>query len=313
MGRYAFEVEVTEPFRLDLTVWALRRRPHNAVDRWNGLAYERVLIVKGKAIEIAVSQRTGPQDAVLLVEMRSPVIEDWKNVEEPVRKMLDRVLGLSVDLRGFYECVAHDEELAVLAHRYQGMRPPRFPSVFEALVNAIACQQISLTAGIHVLNRVANRFGMAAMPSEGERGFPLPETLAKIDIEMLKELGLSRAKATTIGTIARHVAEGSLDLESLAEFSQVDAKAVLLDISGVGRWSAEYVLLRGLGHLDILPGDDVGARNNLRKHYNLDGSAGYDEIKALSRPWYPYAGVAYFHLLLDSLSHVGAIALAPPK
>ena len=307
IDRYAFEIEVTGPFRLDLTVWALRRRPHNAIDRWNSVAYERVLPVQGTAIEIAVSQKAGPKDAVLLVEMHSAETREWKSVEDNVRKVLDRVLGLSVDLSGFYKRIAHDQELAMLANRYHGMRPPRFPSVFEALANAVACQQISLTAGIHILNRLANRFGIAASPSKSERGFPLSETLSMIDIGTLRELGLSRAKAATIGTIAHHVAENSLDLESLSELSQDSAKSVLLDISGVGRWSAEYVLLRGLGHLDVLPCDDVGVRNNIRKYYDLSTSASYDEIKALSRPWYPYAGVAYFHFLLDSLSKLDAI------
>lgn len=76
---------------------------------------------------------------------------------------------------------------------------------------------------------------------------------------------------------------------------------------GVGRWSAEYVLLRGLGRLDVYPGDDVGARHKLRRFLALDHDPGYDEIAERLRPWQPCAGMLYFHLLLDGLVESGEL------
>ncbi len=78
-------------------------------------------------------------------------------------------------------------------------------------------------------------------------------------------------------------------------------------IHGIGRWSAEYVLLRGLGRLDTFPGDDVGAQNNLQRLFHLAGKPDYDRIRQLSSPWHPYEGVVYFHLLLDKLRANGAL------
>jgi DNA-3-methyladenine glycosylase II len=75
----------------------------------------------------------------------------------------------------------------------------------------------------------------------------------------------------------------------------------------VGRWTAEYVMLRGLGRLDIFPGDDVGAHNKLRRFFDIDTALDYDSVKRLVAPWHPYAGVVYFHLLLDSLSETGVV------
>jgi DNA-3-methyladenine glycosylase II len=71
---------------------------------------------------------------------------------------------------------------------------------------------------------------------------------------------------------------------------------------GIGRWTAEYVLLRGLGRLHVFPGDDVGAHNKLRRLFDIDTALDYDAVRRLVGRWYPYAGVVYFHLLLDSLS-----------
>ena len=79
----------------------------------------------------------------------------------------------------------------------------------------------------------------------------------------------------------------------------------LLGLPGIGRWSAEYVMLRGLARHHVLPGDDVGARNNLRSRFGLAEDAGYDAVATLSRRWQPYAGLVYFHLLLDALAARG--------
>jgi DNA-3-methyladenine glycosylase II len=71
----------------------------------------------------------------------------------------------------------------------------------------------------------------------------------------------------------------------------------LTTLRGIGRWSAEYALLRGLGRLDIFPGDDVGARNNLQRLFHLHTKPDYEEINKLTSQWHPYEGLVYFHLL----------------
>jgi DNA-3-methyladenine glycosylase II len=190
------------------------------------------------------------------------------------------------------------------------MRPPCFPTVFEAVVNAIACQQLSLTVGIHLLNRLAERYGPAiSAPNRGLPGFPTPQRLADADPSALRELGFSHAKASAVTALAQQVATGSLDLEALRDADDGRALAVLAGLTGVGRWSAEYTLLRGLGRYHVLPGDDVGARNNLRRRFGLAGEGGYDAVAELSRAWWPYAGLVYFHLLLDTLAAGGHLAL----
>ena len=86
----------------------------------------------------------------------------------------------------------------------------------------------------------------------------------------------------------------------------------LLSLTGVGRWSAEYTLLRGLGRYHVLPGDDVGARNNLRCRFGLAAGADYDAVAALSRRWQQYGGLVYFHLLLDALASSGHLQPSAP-
>ena len=109
------------------------------------------------------------------------------------------------------------------------------------------------------------------------------------------------------------VATGDLNLEALRNEPDDIALAALLELPGIGRWSAEYTLLRGLGRYHVLPGDDVGARNNLRRRFELPLSAGYDDVVELARIWWPYGGLVYFHLLLDALAAAGQLSSSQPS
>jgi DNA-3-methyladenine glycosylase II len=103
------------------------------------------------------------------------------------------------------------------------------------------------------------------------------------------------------------VASGELSLDVLADEDNERAAATVQRERGFGRWSAEYVLLRTLGRLDVFPGDDVGARNKLQHWLGLDTPPTYDEIQSVLARWTPFSGLVYFHLLLDGLAESGQI------
>jgi DNA-3-methyladenine glycosylase II len=96
-------------------------------------------------------------------------------------------------------------------------------------------------------------------------------------------------------------------LEVLQRLEDGAAIEHLTSLRGIGRWTAEYVLLRGLGRLHVSPGDDVGAHNKLRHLFGIDKQLNYEAIRRLVVGWHPYAGIVYFHLLLDSLSQAGLV------
>jgi DNA-3-methyladenine glycosylase II len=301
-------INVSSPFRLDYVVWALRRRAHNEVDRCDAGCYRRVLCLAGEPAEVTVRQDPAASTPKLIAELRRPAGPTGRAGRAAVaeaRPVLERMLGLHVDLDGFYRVAAGDARLNSLALRFRGMRPPCFPTVFEAVVNAVACQQLSLDVGIHLLSRLARRFGPAVPGPVTRYGFPAPGRLAVADPAELRALGFSTAKARTITAIAGQAAAGALDLEALRDAGDDRAMSTLLGLPGIGRWSAEYVMLRGLARYHVLPGDDVGARNNLRRRFGLAEDAGYDAVVTLSRRWQPYAGLVYFHLLLDALAARG--------
>jgi DNA-3-methyladenine glycosylase II len=304
-GERHFLIEPSAPFRLDLTAWALRRRAHNEIDRWDERAYRRALPLGNDAMAISVTEDgDAPRLAVTLA---GAAIDS--RCEARARVALDRLLGLEVDLSGFATMAAADTSLAGLAERMRGLRPPRFPTVFEALVNGIACQQLSLVVGVHLLNRLTAAYGVPAEAGpEGLRAFPGPAELAAVDPADLRSFGFSMAKARTIIASARAIVDGDLDLEGLDGAEDGAVLERLMGRHGVGRWTAQYVMLRGLGRLHIFPGDDVGARNKLEDFLELDRQLDYEGVESVVSQWAPYGGLVYFHLLLDSLAQAGLVS-----
>ncbi len=140
---------------------------------------------------------------------------------------------------------------------------------------------------------------------EGEtaaHAFPRPEDLAGLRPEALRPLGFSNQKSRAMIEAAQAVCDGQLDLESLVDVPDEEAMGQLVQLRGVGRWTAEYVLLRGLGRWHIFPGDDVGAHNNLTRWLKLREPLDYRRVRRVLSRWNSYGGLIYFHLLLDRLA-----------
>jgi DNA-3-methyladenine glycosylase II len=309
MIQESFLVHPHSPFRLDVTVWALRRRTHNRIDQWDGTVYTRVLLVDHTPVKVCISQRQAGNHPELLVNVWSPTPVEQGTAR--IREALQRMLGLQVDVTGFYTLAKKDPLLSPLAQHFLGLKPPRFPSLFEALLNAFACQQVSLDVGIMLLNRLMATYGVQFDDGQSAlSAFPEPDALANTSVERIRTLGFSHQKAQAITELATALVNNQRDFSMLEAMNDEEARTFLSSMRGVGRWTAEYVLLRGLGRLDTFPGDDVGAQKNLQQLLHLEEKPPYEKVKELTSPWQPYAGFVYFHLLLDKLDKQGVLQQA---
>jgi DNA-3-methyladenine glycosylase II len=298
----SFTITPPPPFRLDLTVWVLRRLPINQMDRWDGKTYRRVLMLGDTPAEIAVVQAGSARAPKLFVTAQGARLGIRRR--EALVSIVEKMLGLSVDLHPFRRLTESDTRLAGLVDPFIGFKPPRLSSVFESLVNGIACQQLSLQVGIHLLNRLCRAYGLAV----GENhGFPRPMDLASATPPQLKRLGFSGNKSRVILSTARCLAEGRLNLEDLATLDTAEALDRLMTLKGVGRWTAQYILLRGLGRLDVFPADDVGSQNKMQLYLRLKQRPGYDKMYRILAPWRPYRGLLYFYLLLNHQARQGLL------
>lgn len=300
-----FEIAAREPFRLDLSVWALRRRPGNTVDRWDGNSYQRAIRVAGVPADITVTQIDSPDAPRLGIAVTTDTPLARGVVRTEATAMLQRMLGLDLDLSDFSLLADSDPDLQPLADRFRGLKPPRFVSLFETLANAVACQQLTLTVGIELLNRLTATFGCPAPGTPGAYAFPEARDIADLDPDALRALGFSGRKSRTLVDIAARIERGTLCIEDIAGLDDDGATAALQALRGIGRWSAEYVLLRGLGRVHVFPGDDVGARNNLQRRLGITATLDYDGVRRITTRWEPYGGLVYFHFLLAGIDEAG--------
>jgi DNA-3-methyladenine glycosylase II len=309
VAELTFTLRPQPPFRLDLTVWAIRRRAHNVVDRFDDGVWRRVLVFGKSPAAIAVKQtRFGERPEI---EVRISASRP-REVKAEVAAIITTMLGLDCDLSDFYRLARGDAHLRKLAERLRGMRPVRYATVFEGFANAVACQLVSLSAGMHVLNRLTEAFGIvgevysAAPPM---RSFPPAAAIVRSNPDALRALGLSRQKGEyLIGLAKLAIDPKDPDFASIAQLDDDDAIARLSKIRGVGRWTAEYVMLRGFGRINIFPGDDVGGRNKLFEWLGMGDAPTYDGVGRMLERWHPYGGLIYLHLIVNAVVDAGHVA-----
>jgi DNA-3-methyladenine glycosylase II len=302
---------VTPPFRLDLTAWVMRRGAHNAVDRWDARdgTYQRVFDTSVGPLDVTAAQRGTESEPALHVHV-SGEGASTPTARTEVSHTLERSLGLSVDLSDFYRDVSGAAVPGPMVDRFRGVHPPRFHTLFEALLAAVSCQQLSLVVGISLLNRLSWEFGRRG-PC-GAPAFPRPADLDHVEAADIRALGYSSRRAAVITSLAREVEEFALEDVVSAE-DDAEVRARLCAIQGIGPWSADYVLLRGMGRLDVFPGDDAGARKRLRRLLGPEAASDPEAPTRLVAEWKGWAGLLYFHLLLDALEESGQIGPAASR
>ena len=309
MQTVEFEITPLPPYRLDLTAWALKRRIGNTWDRWDAdtRTYRRLVIVEGRALDVAATQYGSTETPILRIVVACSSHSanlSAQAIENAVRPIVFRLLGTELDLTRFYDLAETDAALGPLAERLRGLRPPRYQSLFEALTNAITCQQITLTAGIRILARLADRCGVSLGDA---RSFPQSEQVACLSDEELRGIGYSRQKARAMIELSALAQQECLDGQHVSNLPDEEAVARLRELYGVGRWTAEYALLRGDGRLQIFPGDDVGVRRRLEQWLGLQNKLDYGGVQQALEKWDPYGGLVYLHLLTDSLVESGQV------
>jgi DNA-3-methyladenine glycosylase II len=209
-----------------------------------------------------------------------------------------RLLALDADLDGFYAMLADDPVLANAVGRLRGLRPPRSESVFEALVLAIVGQQISSAVARVIREGLVETYG-TPVEADGHvlHAFPTPQSLIDAGTDGLRAQKLSARKAEYIQDTAERTLSGSIDPDHLSTLGDEEAIAELVAVRGIGRWTAEWVLMRALGREDILPAGDLALRRVVSELYFDGNGITEQELAVFGRErWSPYRGLATTYL-----------------
>jgi DNA-3-methyladenine glycosylase II len=161
------------------------------------------------------------------------------------------------------------------------------PDIFNALVDAIISQQISVRAADAIMARVR-----AALPG----GKVTPEALLPFAFEQLRTLGLSTPKARYIRNLVELVCSGQLQLETLSELDDEEIIRQLTAVKGIGRWTAEMCLIFTFGRPDVLPVDDLGFLEGIRLSYQLPTRPSKQEARERGELWRPYRTFATWYM-----------------
>jgi DNA-3-methyladenine glycosylase II len=254
-----------EPYDFDVSTERFRAFGVDLANLWHEGGLHRV--IGGKEVRIEAA----------------PGGVDVSPLDDEIRPVVEKVLGLEFDLEPFYAWAAAQPVLAELVPRLVGFRPPLAPDPFESLVTSITAQQVSLFAAFAIRTRLIERFGVRG---ELAHGFPTRERIAAAEEGQLVALGFSRRKAEYVVGLAR----ADIDLEGLASLGDDEVRARLTAIRGLGPWTAEWFLARHLARPRAWPAGDLGVRKAAAVLYGLD-------VHELGRRLDPFQNLSAHYLL----------------
>ena len=295
------------PFHLEATVRVLQRRPMNRIDVWEHDRYRRVLATTNGLVLVEVENHGSIDDPDVRLSIRSgaPSAATRRELVRTIR----RILGLDVDPSPLQRRAEAERALRPTALALRGMRPPRFPALFETFANVVPFQQLSLDAGVAIVRRLVDRFG-EHLEQGGHRhhAFPAARIIAGARLEALRECGVSSRKAESLRSLARSIESGELNEDAISAMSTNDALRTLTELPGIGPWTAGVVLLRGFGRLDVFPPGDVGVVRGLNALMRLEPR---EPLGRIVERFGAHRGYLYFCALGGSLLARGLIHAAP--
>jgi DNA-3-methyladenine glycosylase II len=292
------------PFDFDLSMQIFRSGDRQ-IRIYESGKFHQVIRLSGK-LALVKLQSTGTVELPLLQAELTANKEITHEEEQEAVKVITRLLNLDLDLAVFCALVKRDKTLDGIARQLRGLRSPTTQTVYEALIDSVVEQQISLRVANVIERRIIKKFGEALMVGEGVYyAYPTPEALADAAVDDLRRCGLSQRKAEYIRQISALVAERKLNLEEFRSYESTERIVGELDaVRGIGRWTAELTVIRALQRWDAMPADDVGLRRIISQFYCGGKRITSDEAKKIAEPWGKWRGLAAYYFVVAELMNL---------
>ena len=296
MDRIATTIRPTAPFDFELTAgYHTYFRGSYGTDTLEDHSYRRLLDLGDKLVPASV-QSVGSVDVPeLAVEVQGEGLSP-ADVDKAAGQVA-WLLGADQKLEPFYSAVRDDPVMSNITSQLHGLHLPHTASVFESLVLAILGQQIATNVARIIRTLLIETYGLS-MSFDGQDyfAFPRPETLGKATVNELRQLKLSQRKAEYIQGIARAALDGSGMLESLHELTDEEVVKEVTTLRGVGKWTAQWVLVRALGRPDALPLGDLALRRVVSRLYFQGETIDDPQLEEFSQRWSPWRTYATVYL-----------------
>jgi DNA-3-methyladenine glycosylase II len=287
----SLRIPLPEEFSFELALSFLRRSPRELLHKVFENRVEKAVRVNNVAI--VFSLRFEKMD--LLVEFLNTTVTVAQATE--VVKYIREWLDLDTDLKPFYAICEKDKLMRALIKNYYGYRIVGQPDLFESIVWAVLGQQINLQFAYALKQRFVEEFGDAiTLAEETYYLFPQPEAVAKLTIDQLLLLQFSRQKANYTINIAKAFVEGIVSKERLVGMPLQEAKELLMNIKGIGNWTANYALMKTFRHTDAFPIEDVGLHNAIRILKKLKSKPSLEEVRRIFKKYKGWEAYATLYL-----------------
>jgi DNA-3-methyladenine glycosylase II len=291
-------MQCVPPFNFNLTV-SLFSNGNGQIRKFENGKFWQVMRMYDQLVLISIESLGTVDQPRIQVKIQSDreISREKKNV---ARIFVSRLLNARFSLVPFYEYIAKDRILEELTRRLRGLRIPSTPTVFEALVDSIVEQQISLDVA-HVLEtNLVKTFG-DSLNLEGKiyYAYPTAKNLAPATVEKLRSCGLSTKKAEYVKNISEMILKGDIDLEDYRDYKNPQRIVEELDkIRGIGVWTAELTIVRSMKKYDVIPADDLGLRRVIAHFYCKDRMITAEEARRIAEKWGKWKGLAAFYLIV---------------
>lgn len=183
------------------------------------------------------------------------------------------------------ELCARDAVIRRIAANSPGLKLRSRGDAFNTLARSIVGQQISVKAAASVWEKLC-----ATVPAI------VPEVIYEHDADTLRACGLSRSKVIYIKDLARHFVEKRFNTQRWRHMSDDELIAELVQVHGIGRWTAEMFLIFHMLRPDVLPLGDIGLQRAMNLHYNNGKPLTERKIRTISKIWSPWCSVATWYL-----------------
>ncbi len=291
----SIELTPIPPYDFSLALAYLRRSSSAVLERISDDGvYHRAVNLAGRDLLLTL-HAVGSVDAPRLKltvqgEQVSPALMD------EAARLVRRIFALDDDPTKFYHIAETDPVFGAVAQRYYGLRPVMIIAPFEALIWAVIGQQINISFARKLKQRLVELAGQTLhIAGDTYPMMPTAAAIASLDPALLPANQFSRQKASYVIGLAQAVASGELDFAALPALPHEQAVASLTRWRGLGRWTAEYVLMRGLGTRDSIPAADMGLRAIFGRAYKLGRHASEDEVREIAAQWAGWRGWAAFY------------------
>ncbi|MEO6168439.1 MAG: DNA-3-methyladenine glycosylase [Chitinophagales bacterium] len=288
----SFVIETPKEFSFHQCLHFLNRSPHELLHVTQGEKVEKIILVNGETILFSITTNVHSNLIVTVLNGRIT-----SAIQKAVSGYVEEWFDLKNDLRPFYKMASKDALLRPLVKKYSGYRIVSMPDLFESLSWAIIGQQINLTFAYRLKQQFVAAFGTKFLwNGQIYYHFPLPQVVAELAPAALLALQFSRQKAEYVITVARAFTSGLISKEKLSKLSFDEAKQSLLQLKGIGNWTANYALMKTFHYPNAFPMEDAGLHQAVRKHLKLDQKPTLQEVEKLFKKYKGWEAYATLYL-----------------